>query len=272
MSSPRLLPDRFAGWFWAAPAFLDEVHPPLRPHDVGAAQDRLGVRLPASYLALLRQQNGGTLRGGWPGTVQRRVLGIGEGAPSITEHDPWWRLPADAAGWRPDGAPLLIPFDGDGHWDMCFDYRLAGPWSDPAVTLVDLEARSAQRVAASFFAFLEGVVDAQAEAFVRLYGGDTLDAVAARLAAVVGAPVEDLGQLAFGHRVLRLAMPGRHEWVWLQENRVPCGFRRVGRRVALTDATTLRLPEDPDATVLLSSTPGAAAGLRGALRREGWAP
>jgi hypothetical protein len=29
---------------------------------------------------------------------------------------------------------LLIPFNGDGHWDLCLDYRCIGPDADPAVT------------------------------------------------------------------------------------------------------------------------------------------
>jgi hypothetical protein len=40
----------------------------------------------------------------------------------------WWRPKnADPEAWAPDGAALLIPFDGDGHWDMCFDYGSVGP-------------------------------------------------------------------------------------------------------------------------------------------------
>lgn len=50
----------------------------------------------------------------------------------------WWQDEEDFEP-RLSGAAWLIPFDGDGHWDLCLDYRqsstdatgceLTPPWS-----------------------------------------------------------------------------------------------------------------------------------------------
>ncbi len=249
------LPDRFGGWFWQAPAYLDYVHAPLTDAAVAAAEAQLGVRLPALYLVLLRQQNGGYLRGGWPGTVSHSLFGIGDGFPSITGQGAWWKQPDPDPGlFVPDQPALLVPFDGDGHWDMCFDYRRSGPQAEPAVTHVDLDARSDEVVADSFRDYLAGLTDEDADTELRLSTDLPLDQVAAQLAARLDRAVDDQGDASHGYRVLRIALPGAYQWCWLGPNRVPRGFRRQGRRVIATPDTTLRRPEDPTCTILVSAT------------------
>jgi SMI1 / KNR4 family (SUKH-1) len=263
-------PARFGGCHWAAPAYLDYVHPPLTDADVAAAEALLGVRLPQSYLVLLRQQNGGYLRGAWPGTVQHTLFGIGAGFPSITTHEAWWKAPQAGDGWAPRLPGLLVPFDGDGHWDMCFDYRDCGPQGDPAVTHIDLEAEEDRQVAGSFDAYLDGLVDDDSDAALRLYGDATVDGVAAALAAAFGKSVDDQGAFAHGYRVLRIAMPGQYEWCWLSANVVPRGFRRVGRRLDATPELTLRFNEDPACRVIVSSTEASQAAVQAAVVAAGF--
>src|SRR3954451_23089396 len=112
--------QRAPGWYWRVPALLDSVQPALTDELVSAAELQLGVKLPASYLALLGRQNGGYLRAAWPASYSRMLWGIGPKAPSITLDQARWR-PKNRApqAWAPSLSELLIPFDGDDHWDMC---------------------------------------------------------------------------------------------------------------------------------------------------------
>jgi hypothetical protein len=247
--STRELP--FGGWFWSAPAYLDYVQPPLTDAVVAAAESQLGVTLPAAYLALLRQQNGGYLRGSVPELGANQVLGIGPGWASITDDHAWWRA-KDFDGFVPDGRDLLIPFHGDGHWDLCFDYRLCGPTGEPSIAHVDVEGEAVETVADSFTDLLADLEDELATA-IHIRGPD-LDEVAAALAGPLGAVAEDLGSFDYGYRTLRFALPGRHQWCWLSPNRVPAGFRRVGAKVFTTPETALRMRERPDCTVLVDCT------------------
>src|SRR4051812_38543444 len=120
---PTLMEKRAPGWYWRVPALLDSVQPTLTDEAVSAAEAQLGVKLPPAYLALLRQQNGGYLRATWPASYSRMLHGIGPKAPSITLDQARWR-PKNRSSkvWAPSQPELLIAFDGDGHWDMCFDY------------------------------------------------------------------------------------------------------------------------------------------------------
>lgn len=258
---------RFGGSIWAVPAYLPYVQDPLGRGALEEAEARLGVSLPASLVTLLFQQNGGYLRASWPGSVSHTLFGIGARAPSLTTHRAWWQE-AGFEGYVPDGPELLVPVDGDGHWDLCLDYRRCGPRGEPAVTWVDVELRREERVAATFGAYLDGLVDeSSAQSF--LLSGVELDEAGARLGAELGLPVEDQGAWAHGYRVLRLAMPGKYEWCWLMPNRVPRGFWREGQEVRTTPTTALRLAEHPTCTVEVGATEGSRGLVRNALIAAG---
>src|SRR4051794_27277092 len=99
-----------SGWFWKVPALLDSVQPPLSEHAVAEAETQLGVKLPAAYLTLLRQQNGGHLRATWPASYSRMLQGIGPRGPSITLDRAQWRIHDSGPGaWAPSRSELLIP-------------------------------------------------------------------------------------------------------------------------------------------------------------------
>lgn len=109
---------------WRVPPYKSYVQAPLT--DELLEEYELGVRLPAAYVALLRVQNGGVLQVGFPqnrnfNTTHTVIRGIGTKYPRLEKeawwHDPQWGPP------RPAEAAWLIPFDGDGHWDLCLDYR-----------------------------------------------------------------------------------------------------------------------------------------------------
>lgn len=142
---------------------------PLTDGLLDATEQQLGVRLPESLVVLLRCQNGGYLQVGFPedrnyNTTHDIIRGIGTRFPCL-EKDAWWHDDEDFEP-RPASAEWLVPFDGDGHWDLCLDYRRspadsAGLRTDPAVVVIDTEARDPDVesfVAASFDEYLAQLV------------------------------------------------------------------------------------------------------------------
>jgi len=255
---------RFPGGYWQVPAFLDYVQPALTDEALAAAEAHLGVTLPSAYLHLLRQQNGGYLRAN--SGISSQVNGIGPQFPSITRDEGWWRPKnADAGAWAPTDASLLIPFDGDGHWDMCFDYRRGGPRGEPSITHVDCECEREEPVAADFLDFLAALVDEVAEQSTRIYGGAEAGAVARAIAKHLQLAEPTVDESSSGFPMWRIALHGNAEWCWCGPNRVPKGFRREGTSVIVTDSTALRVPEDPDCCVLLSVTDDSGPTIAAAL-------
>jgi hypothetical protein len=103
---------------WSVPAYLPFVKPKLTDGAVRDAEQTLGVVLPAAYLELLRAQNGGSIRYRLEGVPHREIYGIGPGYPSLLNVA--WDEVREHVAFNLDG---LIPFDGDGHWYLCLDYR-----------------------------------------------------------------------------------------------------------------------------------------------------
>jgi hypothetical protein len=250
---------------WRAPAFLDYVQPPLTAEAVDGAESQFGVKLAPAYLDLLAVQNGGYLRATWPDSPHRRLDGIGPSFPSITLDGAWWRdADAEAEMWVPSQRQLLLPFDGEGHWDLCFDYRQRGPEAEPAVTYVDVEMEEDSVVAPSFDRFLAGLVDELEATAIRIYAEVGVDELAGALAGASGRDVDDQGSWNHGYPVRRLGM-GEGGSAWVTPNRVPAGFRRDGEDVVATPETALRLPSDPRCRVLVEVTPDAEVPTREAL-------
>jgi hypothetical protein len=146
--------DAPAEFIWAVPAYLSYLQPPLTPEVVAAAETTLGVRLPAAYLSLLQDRNGGYVRRVCPDSPHQMIWGVGPHFPTITDQ-PWRAVDdADADGiWLPAKPALLVAFDGDGHWCLCLDYRDDAASRDPCVSLIDLEAAEDRRVVDSFAGF-----------------------------------------------------------------------------------------------------------------------
>ncbi|WP_457254642.1 SMI1/KNR4 family protein [Pedococcus sp. P5_B7] len=152
--------------FWTSPAFAKYVKPPLTPEVLRIFEDEFRVRLPASLVRLLEEQNGGYTdwtfpSEGAPDVVHEMVRGIGPGFPRL-EQQAWWQRDEDNT-WVPADPTGLIPFDGDGHWDLCLDYRGAprdqgGYGISPKVTVIDCELRREEPVADSFDGYLARVV------------------------------------------------------------------------------------------------------------------
>ena len=252
---------------WAVPAYLPYRQPALTAEVVAAAERQLGVRLPGGYLRLLEVQNGGYLRAGhrhWPAA---QLWGIGPELPSLTGGLARWQDGADDEGWVPQAAHLLVPFDGDGHWYLCLDYRQAPGTDEPAVTFVDVESEAESPVAPSFEAFLAELDQDDDAAALRSHQPVPTAELAGRLAEGLGLPLVDQGAWDYGYPVLRIGADG--SWVWVSPNRVPAGFSRDGDAVVVTPETALRLPDDPGCVHLVTCTDDLAAAVRALLAPAG---
>jgi SMI1-KNR4 cell-wall len=136
------------------------VGPPLDDDALRAAEQKLGVRLPEDYVALLRIRNGGVVSdrfnafptsepAGWGHCVEfHEMAGIGPGSMTTILDSPWlteeWGLPRES-----------VLLTGDGHWWIALDYRGDG---EPSVVYLDTELQEDIQLAGGFRAFVEALV------------------------------------------------------------------------------------------------------------------
>ncbi|GDX79385.1 hypothetical protein LBMAG42_11960 [Deltaproteobacteria bacterium] len=251
---------------WQVPVYLPYLQPPLTAEAVASAEARLGVRLPAAYLALVREQNGGYVAASLPDSPHSMIWGIGPYFPSIT---------GERAEEMAEGG--LVPFDGDGHWHLCLDYRTSGRTGEPSVSYVDDECEHEEPVAADFSSFLGSLRVDRSTWTVGIVGPASLDGTALRLSLALEARFGPADAMSNGYPVRRAAVgAGRNpEWAWLGPNEVPRGFVRPGAHryaelVNLLPGTALREPEHPEVTMLLSCTEGAVAQVEEACAKAGF--
>lgn len=148
-------------------AFPDVECPPLTDEGVAYTESVLGLRLPASFVALLRVCNGGYItRNACPTTTATswadnhvHVASI-SGIPNPSdEPGPYGvgrgilQTPYMVQEW---GLPdRLVLIDGDGHTWSALDYRDRGNDEEPGVVWLDVELGQEVRLANSFAEFLE---------------------------------------------------------------------------------------------------------------------
>lgn len=144
--------------FWSS----SSARPPVADAELVGAEQRLQVRLPPEYVALLKLQNGGYTQGfGHPMAVPtswadnhvplESLAGIGvvTGAtwrPDILDSDyltKEWGLP-----------PRQVLLAGDGHWWITLDYRSG---ATPSVRWLDVEVGEDLLVAPLFGEFIAGL-------------------------------------------------------------------------------------------------------------------
>jgi hypothetical protein len=138
-------------WSGKWPSFYDG--PPLTDDMIARASEALGYTLPATYVDMLRERNGGWLRGAFEyipviATDELQYLAIGEiigiggdhgidiSAPLETEDKV--RLGKHllrACAWQGMG----FAFSYFGHSTFIFDYGECGPSGEPKVLYVDWE-------------------------------------------------------------------------------------------------------------------------------------
>ena len=178
------------------------------------------VQLPTDYLKLLERQNGGYIRFALPDMVHDSIAGIGPHYPSLTGFD--WDDCQEQVSYSLQG---LIPFDGDGHWYLCLDYR-RNP-NTPAVTHAEIEGDGEIRVADTFADYLALLQIDVGDEYV-LEGIADVEAVKSDPSRELGVPFDPPDTLWHGYPTHRasLGSPSKPEWLWITPNWVPRGFGR----------------------------------------------
>ena len=261
---------------WRVPAYLPYLQPSLDAEAVSAAQQQLGVVLPDSYLALLRQQNGGYVRYTLNSSdvPHSMIWGIGPNFPSITDYqeqlDP---ETAETGAWVPANSERLVPFDGDGHWYLCLDYR---DNLSPSVAFVDVELEQDRQIAPSFDSFLQALRPDAPRACIGILQDASFERLAEVLGIALGARFEDQGDESHGYSVARAALgsAAAPAWVWISPNLVPRGFiRRSDRRYAELAGSLpglgLRAPEHPDIKYFVEYSNDLALPVQAAVEKAG---
>lgn len=245
---------------WKVPAYLPYVHEPISKQSIHDAEKRLGVALPRAYLELLAAQNGGYVRRTLPDLVHSMIWGIGPRFPSITDS-----IPSELHRWSRRQRRFwqktlpLLPFDGDGHWYLCLDYRSGAP--EPRVTYVDLETEEEQLVAGNFKNYLSLLQPKLSSNAMGISGNWTEISAAQALGEALGVAFENQGDWAYGYPVSCAALGTEDDpqWRWLSPNLVPRGFvrkndQRFNELNGRLPGMALRFLEFPDVTVEISCT------------------
>ena len=129
--------------FWQSPAYLTYVQPELTDDILSKFENESKFKLPVELVNLLKIQNGGYIRFSLHDIVHNIVYGIGPHLPKLEKID--WTLEKEYVDFELDG---LLPFDGDGHWHLCLDYRENNVI--PKVSYIDIECNTQQVIANSF--------------------------------------------------------------------------------------------------------------------------
>lgn len=158
--------------FWRPSEYALEkyVGPPLTDESVAAAERVLGYRLPASYIELMKIQNGGYPRRNNHRTKERtswshdhvRICGIysiGNEKPYSLCGECGSRFMIEEWGYPPIGV-YFADCPSAGHDMLCLDYRAHGATGEPQVVHVDQEwDYKIVFVAENFEAFIRGLED-----------------------------------------------------------------------------------------------------------------
>lgn len=131
--------------------------PPLTDKAVEGAEEELKVKLPESYIDLLKEQNGGYINyNAFPSSVSTswvenhikidHILGVGEEAGILQSEYliNEWDLPTN-----------IVLFSGEGHSWVAFDYR--NTREEPPIVYIDSDSEQIIELAPDFETFLKGL-------------------------------------------------------------------------------------------------------------------
>jgi hypothetical protein len=241
-----------ADTIWEVPAYLPYLQPPLTDAAIADAEQQIGYKLPMGLLDILRKQNGGYIRYALPESVHTVIAGIGPHYPSLLGRD--LEELAEHVSFPLHG---LVPFDGDGHWYLCLDYRKNS--EEPAITHADIECDRVSPVANTFSEYLGKLQLDIGDRFV--VQGPDADRITTELTSRLGISFDPPDTWADGIPVRRghLGTGDPPVWVWLSPNNVPRGFVRPDEPrhdelKNLMPGYAPRYPELPVDSFILSAT------------------
>lgn len=240
---------------WQVPAYLPYLQPPLNDNVLLTVEKEIGYELPTEFVNLLKKQNGGYIRFSLPELVHDSIAGIGPHFPSLADFD--WEESQDFVSFSLQG---LVPFDGDGHWHLCLDYRKNS--ASPSITHVDIECDREYRIADSFPDYLAKLDVDVGDDYV-LEGVAEIENVKADLSLSLETFFDPPDTWAHGyptHRA-RLGTQKNPEWIWITPNTVPRGFvrpddPRYSELKDLMPGSASRYPEAPSDCYILAATDG----------------
>ncbi len=227
---------------WSVPKYLPYVQPELTDKIIEEAEAKIGYRFPKEYLDLLRTQNGGYIRVRLKDTTPYQISGIGQHYNSITDFE-WFKEYEDGLDFKLDG---LFPFDGDGHWNICLDYR--NNKVEPQIIYVDTEMEFERLVAKSFREYLNMLeIDTENQFVIEteLTIQDFLNKISDLLDIKFQAPT----RFDYGYDIYRGNY--KESIIFISPNKVPDGFVRENdaRYEELKSSIikeALRYPEIPE--------------------------
>ena len=232
---------------WRKPIYLPYLQPKLTDEIIESAEQKLGYRLPNELVELLKIQNGGYIRKTLEESLNEQIYGIGPYFPSLTDVD--WAEYKDWVSFELEG---LIPFDGDGHWYICLDYR--NNKSIPEITYIDTECDNQEKIADSFSDYLSHLtLKVDDELVISTNKG--IGEIANQLESILNIKFEEPDNFAHGYDQYRSKLDD--SWIWLSPNLVPNGFvrkdeDRYEELVKLSEGRTSQFPEIPETSLLIS--------------------
>lgn len=236
---------------WSLPVYLPYVQPILTDVMVQDAEKQLGYKLPESLINLLKIQNGGYIAYRLPDIWHNCIYGIGPNFPSLLDRS-FSEEAQTFVSYPLDG---LIPFDGDGHFSICLDYRAS---DDPCITAVDIECDEIQSIAPSFDDYL-AMLERDLEHKYVLENVINIDQMLGKLSQLLNVTFETQDPEMHGYAQYAAPLKTASEfpeWLWVSPNEVPHGFIRQREKhyeelVHLTQKTIKKFSELPDCAYIL---------------------
>ncbi len=240
---------------WTSPIYLPYLQPELTDEILKQAEKQLGYKLPVELVTLLKEQNGGYINMSFPESPHNVISGIGPNFPSILDFD--FEEIQEYVSYSLKG---LIPFDGDGHWYLCLDYR-EDPLS-PYVTFIDVECDNQEIVAKSFSEYLSKLKMQVDDEYV-IEGVDSIETILNQLSKLLKSSFLSPDSFDHGYPIYnaKLGDEDNPEWIWISSNMVPNAFVRENNKrydelkllVSNDKKRYAKLPED---SCLVSFTDG----------------
>lgn len=230
------------------PIYLPYLQPTLTDEILADAEQKIGYKLPKTFVELLKLQNGGYVNYALPEQSAGNWSGIGPHFPSLTDFD--WTEDEEYVSFQLNG---LVPFEGDGHWYNCFDYRANS--AEPQITWIDVECDNQEVLANSFDEYLSKLVlPIDLEHIIET--NEPIEELIDKIKQILPITFEAPDTFAYGYPTYGGQYSG--EWIFLSPNTVPYGFVRENEAryeelKHLMNSTALRYHELPANSVIINA-------------------